>query len=174
MKKYPALKPSLLQSIQPFLAMLQNSDTMYVYLAISVAFLARFLLKNTFFFKCQWHFLFGTPWKTNYIFYLVTTIFFSGSKRVSIILDRSICLTYYIPIIWIWSHQNFPTAPWPSHSHNYAFTTSSDRQQFSSTVYTFVKHCICWHCLHITYIYVNIYISWHVTGVTEPNICGKM
>lgn len=50
MKKYPALKPSLLQSIQPFLATLQNSDTMYVYLAISVAFLARFLLKNTFFF----------------------------------------------------------------------------------------------------------------------------
>lgn len=126
------------------------------------------------FFKCQWHFLFGTPWKTDYIFYLVTTIFFSGSKRVSIILDRSICLTYYIPIIWIWSHQNCPTAPWPSHSHNYAFTTSSDRQPFSSTVYTFVKHCICWHCLHITYIYVNIYISWHVTGVTEPNICGKM
>lgn len=96
-------------------------------------------------------------------------VFFS--KRVGNILDRSICLTYYIAITWIGSHQNCPTAPWPSHSHNYAFTTSSDSQQFSSTVYTFVK---CWHCLHITYIYVNIYISWHVTGVTENNICGKM
>lgn len=88
MKKYPALKPSLLQSIQPFLATLQNSDTMYVYLAISVAFLARFLLKNTFF-KCQWHFLFGTPWKTDYIFYLVTTIFSPAQNElVSFLTDR--------------------------------------------------------------------------------------
>lgn len=89
MKKYPALKPSLLQSIQPFLATLQNSDTMYVYLAISVAFLARFLLKNTFFFLCQWHFLFGTPWKTDFIFYLVTTIFSpTQNELVSFLTDR--------------------------------------------------------------------------------------
>lgn len=173
MKKYPALKPSLLQSIQPFLATLQNSDTMYVYLAISVAFLARFLLKNTFFLMSVTLFIWN-PLENQLHLLSCDDYFFSGSKRVSIILDRSTCLTYYIPIIWIWSHQNCPTAPWPSHSHNYAFTTSSDRQPFSSTVYTFVKHCMCWHCLHITYIYVNIYISWHVTGVTEPNICGKM
>lgn len=63
MKKYPALKPSLLQSIQPFLATLQNSDTMYVYLAISVAFLARFLLKNTFFFNVSDAFYLEPPGK---------------------------------------------------------------------------------------------------------------
>lgn len=89
MKKYPALKPSLLQSIQPFLAMLQNSDTMYVYLAISVAFLARFLLKNFFFLNVSDTFYLEPPGKpiTSSILW---RLFFSPAQNelVSFLTDR--------------------------------------------------------------------------------------